>query len=249
MHRDSCFVTLTYSPEKLPTLSSVVPEHARDFLKRLRARISPAKLRFFLCGEYGDQSERPHYHAILFGVGVSHATAISEAWGNGHVGVYECNHTTCQYTAGYVTKKMTSRDDPRLNGRHPEFARMSLKPGIGALAMAVLCDAFYTDAGVEEFRRVGDVPHRLRMGRQFIPLGRYLRRKLREEVGMPDGHVKGIVDAFLSEKSAEVRSLWLSSFDDPKIKSASVKGVLVKVSQGKVASIEARQAIYQRRGL
>jgi hypothetical protein len=35
----------------------------------LRKKISPLKIRFFHCGEYGDKTRRPHYHALIFGYG------------------------------------------------------------------------------------------------------------------------------------------------------------------------------------
>ena len=70
-HEASAFVTLTYSDDQLvrtlgdfPTLC---PEHPQAFLKRLRARVAPARFRFYLVGEYGDQTHRPHYHLVLFG--------------------------------------------------------------------------------------------------------------------------------------------------------------------------------------
>lgn len=66
-YEHNAFVTLTYAPEKLPENGSLVPEHVQSWLKRLRARVAPSKFRFFLVGEYGDESERPHYHAALFG--------------------------------------------------------------------------------------------------------------------------------------------------------------------------------------
>jgi hypothetical protein len=38
-------------------------------MKRLRKKIQPLKIRFFHCGEYGDKTRRPHYHALIFGYG------------------------------------------------------------------------------------------------------------------------------------------------------------------------------------
>lgn len=86
MHEVSCFLTLTYDPEHLPKDGSLSVDECQRFLKRLRARIAPTRVRFFLCGEYGEVCElcgegrkvclcprpvfglgRPHYHAILFG--------------------------------------------------------------------------------------------------------------------------------------------------------------------------------------
>lgn len=67
LHDDNCFLTLTYNDENLPEDYSVSIRALQLFMKRLRKLISPRKVRFFACGEYGDHNGRPHYHLILFG--------------------------------------------------------------------------------------------------------------------------------------------------------------------------------------
>ena len=88
MHDENSFITLTYRPKDLPDDGSIHIEHYQDFMKRFRARISPRRVRFFHCGEYGEVCRsckssrrdcrceqfwkglgRPHYHAIIFGFG------------------------------------------------------------------------------------------------------------------------------------------------------------------------------------
>lgn len=69
-HKASSFLTLTYSTEQLPPNGTLDKTHFQGFMKRLRERLrvrGHAKLKYYMCGEYGDQRERPHYHAILFG--------------------------------------------------------------------------------------------------------------------------------------------------------------------------------------
>ena len=73
LHEHNSFVTLTYADQFLPEDGSVNPRHTQLWLKRLRKVLDPRKVRFFLCGEYGDQTFRPHYHACLFGVGLDDA--------------------------------------------------------------------------------------------------------------------------------------------------------------------------------
>ena len=68
MHEHSAFVTLTYDEENLPKDNSLNPKEFQKWIKRLRKEYSPKKLRYFGVGEYGDKSDRPHYHAILYGV-------------------------------------------------------------------------------------------------------------------------------------------------------------------------------------
>ena len=66
LYDDNCFVTLTYNDENLPDPPSLVVRDCQLFMKKLRRRYEPKKIRFFLCGEYGEMNRRPHYHAILF---------------------------------------------------------------------------------------------------------------------------------------------------------------------------------------
>lgn len=206
-YKDNNFVTLTYTDEHLPydvpdivdTLDPMPTLKVRDvqlFLKKLRKSLTDRKIRYFAVGEYGDQTQRPHYHLALFnypscrygmsnhgrdGFCCSVCDHLRDVWDMGNVfsGVLEPD--SAQYIAGYTTKKMTAKDDERLKGRHPEFARMSLKPGIGA--------GFIPDVASTlleyNLENMEDVPRTLRHGPKEMPLGRYLRRQLRVQIGKP----------------------------------------------------------------
>lgn len=67
-HKENCFLTLTYSPENLPEGGTLVKRDLQLFFKRLRKAFPGVKIRYFACGEYGEQFARPHYHVILFGL-------------------------------------------------------------------------------------------------------------------------------------------------------------------------------------
>jgi len=152
--RASWFCTLTYAD--MPLYGSLEPEDPRLFLARLRKRFPPRTLSYYLCGEYGETSGRPHYHACLFGprflarerlterhgAPVWLADALQEAWGHGSTEMTPLTYATAMYVAGYVRKKVRQRDDPEhywrvnpLTGEivsiAPEFARMSRSPALG----------------------------------------------------------------------------------------------------------------------
>lgn len=200
LYSDNTFATLTYDDNILLT-TTLDQKHYRDWLKRLRKAMEPHRFRFFIVGEYGDKSFRPHYHVALFNFPTClrgrtlrnpgstrplwekccpSCQMVGRTWGYGDVDLGTLETASAQYVAGYVTKKMTNRQDPRLNGRDPEFARMSLKPGIGALAMHDVASTLLT-FNLDETQ--GDVPSSLRHGNRLLPLGRYLRRYLRTLVG------------------------------------------------------------------
>jgi len=61
-HEDNAFITLTYDNENLPENATLVPKDLKDFQKRLRYHAN-IDLRFFSVGEYGEKTQRPHYHA------------------------------------------------------------------------------------------------------------------------------------------------------------------------------------------
>ena len=62
MHMFNSFVTLTYDDDHLPEYNSLNYKHFQDFMKRLRK--SHNGVRFYMCGEYGEDFSRPHYHAL-----------------------------------------------------------------------------------------------------------------------------------------------------------------------------------------
>lgn len=108
-HSQAVWSTLTYSDDSLPPCGVLVKAHLSGFLKRLRARMGPDyNIRFFACGEYGERTGRPHYHAILFGV--SDVPQIQACWPFGHVYNAPVTPATIAYTAGYASKKLAHFD-------------------------------------------------------------------------------------------------------------------------------------------
>lgn len=114
----NAFITLTYDDEHLPHDHSVDVKHWQDFAKRLRKKIGP--FRFFHCGEYGDETLRPHYHACIFGYDfhgdrefhkntdggrLFTSKLLEETWGQGFALVGEVNWQTAAYVARYCLKK------------------------------------------------------------------------------------------------------------------------------------------------
>lgn len=204
-HAESSFWTLTYSPENLPPDLSVYPSHVSGFVKRVRTRyqrLGRKPIRFFAVGEYGDISQRPHYHLVLFGVGESCEVA-RECWPLGHSYGAELNATTAAYVAGYVVKKF-DKNHPDLKGRHPEFSRQSLKPGIGRNAAGPISEFLVSGPGCKEILRSGDVPSFLRHGSTTYPLGRYLKEAIRLESGFSH---KGAPNAAIQKRVEELRPL------------------------------------------
>lgn len=220
-HGDNAFVTYTYDREHLPSNGSLVPEHMQLHLKRLRKAIYPRKLRYFLAGEYGDESWRPHYHAALFGLSpVLDESIVRSTWDMGHVMVGTLTPESASYIAGYVTKKMTKKDDVRLAGRHPEFTRMSLKPGIGAPAMEFMARALESDHGLDWIAQNGDVPHQFLLGHQNKPLGRYLRTVLRGKLGFAE---KGLPKEKLEAYKEEMRKLLSENVDFTEVETRAAR--------------------------
>lgn len=264
---ESSFVTLTYEDSKLRLTQSGLPtlsaEDLRNWLKRIRNAVAPAKLRFFAVGEYGDESWRPHYHVALFGYkgcvygdsrlsgrggcNCPSCSMVSVTWGRGHCHQGHLELKSAQYIAGYAVKKLTRKDDARLQGRYPEFARMSLRPGIGAIAMEDVANA-WRQAG----KSVDDaIPTGLRHGAKVFPLGRYLSRILRREIGRSEFGPNESEVKRAAESMQHLREV-AASLSDPEVfapgqySQAIFKRLLVESSRGKIAQLEARQKLYHR---
>lgn len=166
---DNCFVTLTYDQAHLPPLASLRYRDFQLFMKKLR-RWRGADVRFYMCGEYGPEGSRPHYHALLFncdfqdrkplsrsgsGFLMYESKKLSALWEHGFATVQDLSRATAGYTARYVMKKATgdrakvvySRVDADgvMHSIEPEFSRMSLRPGIGAGWIDRFSDSTYRD--------------------------------------------------------------------------------------------------------
>ena len=128
---DYCFVTLTYSDENLVS-PSLVPRDLTLFFKKLRRDLGERKIKYFACGEYGDRFGRPHYHAIIFGLGTPDTKLIQQNWNKGYVKVGTLTYQSCRYVAGYVQKKLYGKDSKYYedNGLVPPFSRCSKGLGL-----------------------------------------------------------------------------------------------------------------------
>lgn len=146
-HKDNVFVTLTYAPEFLPEGETLVKEDAQKFMKRVRKYLGDDRVRYFLSGEYGDAGNRPHYHLIIFGLGMRDKRLFFDfhydpqegvwrckckAWNKGFVTVSPVTEYRVNYVAKYLLKKITGEMAKEYYGsRLPEFQLCSRNPGIG----------------------------------------------------------------------------------------------------------------------
>jgi hypothetical protein len=251
-HGDNAFVTLTYNDENYPHDHSVDPRELQLYLKRLRKRF-PRPLRYFAVGEYGDHTMRPHYHLALFGYPTciygqttisksgnptccSNCGQLYDAWGKGSIQNARLEPESCQYICGYVVKKMTRDTDIRLEGRLPEFARMSLKPGIGHDMMHDLAHKLM-DLNLDE--KLLDVPTTLAHGTSEYPLGRYLRKKLRKMIGRDEKTPEKSLEAYKEKLRPMRKAAFLAS--------ASFASEILEASKGRRIQIEAKQRRFSKK--
>ena len=54
LHEDNSYITLTYDDDNLPANASLDKSDFQKFMKRLRKSLGDKKVRFFHCGEYGE---------------------------------------------------------------------------------------------------------------------------------------------------------------------------------------------------
>lgn len=258
-HESSVFITLTYAPHWLPEGNTLVPRDLQLFMKRIRKRYNDRRLRFFGVGEYGDESDRPHYHVALFGADRcyrvrSHYTGVipsccppcdmvRDSWLLGNVHVGELTEKSASYIAGYTTKKLTVLNDKTyeiLGDRHPEFARMSNRPGIGA----EYADRLINSLSRNYWKKNVDVPYFYMHDGKQRPLGRYLKQRMRRAIGLdettPD-EVKAIWDA-------EMRAMYENAKSSPIFEAAPEIAFREQVvEREKVNQVKRRSEIFKQR--
>lgn len=158
--QNAYFVSLTYRDENLPVTYYADPstgeafpaytlskKHVQDFLKRVRKYYfgsGRGTLRYYIAGEYGPSTLRPHYHCIMFGLPLDdlvrspnpqyyNSAAMDKLWPYGFHQISPLQPNMIAYTCHYVTGKL----DPEsyelydLHNMQRPFNVQSCKPSIG----------------------------------------------------------------------------------------------------------------------
>lgn len=146
MHEENCFITLTYSDENLSSPKLQYSDF-QLFMKKLR-KLTNRKIGFFVTGEYGDKTKRPHWHAIIFnwspsdgkyfrsnkrGDRIFQSRTLERLWGNGHVEIGSVTFESAGYCARYAAKKLGHGSD----GDH-DFEPISRKSNRNAIGKSWL---------------------------------------------------------------------------------------------------------------
>lgn len=174
------FLTLTYSDIEVPTLwidderteiTLLKKEDVQLFIKRLRNKNKIAAeeflincktdimkneyrdwpgIRYYLVGEYGPKTYRPHYHMIIFNLfhtlaekltrGANKDTGecqvgslIQHIWEKGHVDVGSVTQASIHYVTKYFLTKVSDQAEIQVRNHYaPQFTLMSRRPGIGS---------------------------------------------------------------------------------------------------------------------
>lgn len=202
-HDETWFVTLTYDEDHITRVPSVnadgeyteagtlVKRDLQLFWKRLRKECekNDTKIRYYACGEYGDKTFRPHYHAIIFGLHIpdlelyerrkggdySRSFLLDKIWGNGNVIIAKASAETMCYTARYVVKKQKGADGYiyRELGVEPPFTTCSRRPGIAR--------QWYDDRG-KDFLDQSVIHLSTPSGRKAVTAPRYFLNLLEDEL-------------------------------------------------------------------
>ena len=133
------FITLTYEDshvpmefgsDGLPLFYTTSKRDVQLWFKRIRKRCVSdlGRIRYFIVSEFGENTGRPHYHAIVFTdvrCSLDYMTeAINETWQKGYINDVQFlkGNGGLRYVANYITKALDC---------YKTFALMSRRPGLG----------------------------------------------------------------------------------------------------------------------
>jgi hypothetical protein len=163
------FVTYTYADSDIPYsengLMEINYKDHQDYVKRLRKHHKGKPIKYFTVGEYGEKTNRPHFHSIIFN---TTPEAIEKSWTKGHIHVGTVQDQSVYYTLKYALKRAgkINKSDP-WDDRSLEKALMSR--GLG--------QNFLTDNMVKYYKDDPSRPITL-PGNKKLPLPRYYRDKV-----------------------------------------------------------------------
>lgn len=198
----ACFITLTYenAPISENGFRTLDKRDFQLFLKRLRKTCPTNKLKYYACGEYGTQTHRPHYHAIIFNLPkslISNPQKIADTWQNGHIHLANNNQLTINYVVGYMTKSNFTRFNNQ-DDRLLEFSLMSKKMGLGYLTEAM-----------KNYYKKREIFCIVRESGQIISMPRYYKEKIFEKKQLKEMYKK-----YIEEQETNFEEMFNSAKDE-----------------------------------
>lgn len=160
-HVQSHFITLTYNDTNLPRddcgYPTLVKADLQKYFKRLRKSVGKG-VKYFACGEYGTNTMRPHYHAIVYGASDDD---IIDAWyldgkAIGHVHIGSTSKASAHYVANYLCKALTEDLQPT---QEKEFQVMSV--GLGKAYLTPDMIKWHQDNSANYVAAIGKVKQSL----------------------------------------------------------------------------------------
>jgi len=190
-YKDNTFTTLTYSDDEIPKGGNLDKTEPQKWLKRLR-KVLDHPIRYFIVGEYGEETYRPHYHAILFNYPFYDEATIEATWQKGHISNGEVTPQSARYVTEYCVKKWTSNSYDRPDHLDAEFMLSSrgksindskVSGGVGISAIRELAQNLRCSYQVEDGKPYEGPPiHHVQYQNKWYPLDKYMRLKLNTEL-------------------------------------------------------------------
>lgn len=167
------FVDLQKEKEQLEEIYSNPLE---DIFGKNARRKNRKPIRYLNCGEYGPETKRPHYHAVIWnfepsdmkphhkdsrGYYVYTSKKLEKIWGKGYVIVGYATTETCAYVARYCTKKFARTPEEKT-----KMKKKKQQEFIGASSMGFI-GYFYWIKNKESLKENGGIVMRNR-GKTFL---------------------------------------------------------------------------------
>lgn len=187
---ESSFITLTYEaeplvyrPEEGVWIPTLVKSHVTSWLRSVRRKATHYGLpaRYFLAGEYGEKKLRPHYHAILFGIGPTWRSIFERSWEHGFQSWYPANARCMAYVAKYCLKHGKDPEldliaDPETRVSEPPFRKTSRGPAIGHALAPKIADAVCRPGRPQDLLRAEKwISGSQKIGKDSYPIDRTIR--------------------------------------------------------------------------
>lgn len=171
MHAENCFLTLTFKDEALSENCSLAKSDLQKFFRYLR-KDQELVFSYFAAGEYGDKTNRAHYHALIFGWEPKDkvlyerredgdyyvSPSLNKWWGKGNVIIGAVTFKSAAYVARYCLKKLHGESLARyqhldletgeLQTMQQPFGLQSKAPAIGLRWLEKYYNDVYNKDGV-----------------------------------------------------------------------------------------------------